>query len=320
LTLDLQHRLTRQTINIAISKAMDDMRSNIKRSLRNLIDLGLLFAQSEHQKWFFNTAQKVISIPRNPYYKLAARTIADVNIQTIKTIGLNLGYSSLAYGARKLKKRQEATALPLPWLLIFDVSESSPDFLQQTEIVIREGRDMGIYSYIFCCHEPSNIITLCAIAKRFHECLFVFKVFPDLITAQTAEVLSKLHNTMVSVQATDESFTDESCLKAFHILKNNRCFYGFHTNYNESTFAEAISTEYVRRAISYGNIFGVYVAEKGVSASCRNTVHDFVCSIRGGAGLPLVTLEWSRDMEEISRRIGVPEGYRTIRPEGQSPF
>jgi len=316
--LELQHRLIRQTINIAVSKAMEDMKSNTRRSIRNLIDLGLLFSTSENQKCFFDAAKKVITNPKNPYNSLVKRIISDVNNDTIKKVGLNLGYSSLIYGANKLKKRQDYFGGSLPWLLIFDVYESGSDFFHQMEHFIREGRDMGIYSYIFCFHEASNIIALCEIAKRFDECLFVFKVFPDLITDQTAEALSKLHNTMVSVQATDASLTDESCLKAFHILKNNRCFYGFHTNYDESTFSEATSTEYVRRAISYGNIFGVYIAEKGVSASCRNAVHDFVCSIRGGAGLPLVTLEWSRDMEEISRKIGVPEGYRTIRPEGQS--
>lgn len=318
--MDLQHRLMRQTIDIALSKALDDMRGNLKGSIRNLIDLGLLFSQSENQKQFFNTAQKAISIPGNPYYKLAARTVADVNIQTIKTICLNLGYSSLVYGAGKLKKRQEATGVHVPWLLIFNVSESSPDFLQQVEILIREGRDMGIYSYIFCSNEASSIVALGEITKRFDECLFVFKVFPDLITDQTAEALSKLHNAVVSVQAADASLIDESCLNTFHILKNNRCFYGFHTNYNDSTFAKVASTEYVSRAISYGNLFGTYIAEKDVSTSCRNAVHDFVCSIRGGAGLPLGILEWSRDMEEISRGIGVPGGYRTIRPEEHLEF
>jgi len=60
---ELQHRLIMQTINIAVSKAMEDMKTNTKRSIRNLIDLGLLFSRSENQKWFFSTAKKVISNP-----------------------------------------------------------------------------------------------------------------------------------------------------------------------------------------------------------------------------------------------------------------
>ena len=41
------------TTTDAVSKAMDDMRSDAKRSIRNLVDLGLLFSKSENQKQFF---------------------------------------------------------------------------------------------------------------------------------------------------------------------------------------------------------------------------------------------------------------------------
>lgn len=82
--VDLQHRLTRQTIHIAVGKALEDMKSNTRRSIRNLIDLGLLFSHSETQKWFFHTAKKVISNPRNPYNALAARMIADLQYDGIR--------------------------------------------------------------------------------------------------------------------------------------------------------------------------------------------------------------------------------------------
>lgn len=102
--LELQHRLIRRTINIAVSKAMEDMKSNTNRSIRNLIDLGLFFSTCENQKWFFNAAKNVIANPKNPYNSLVKRMISDVNNDTIKKVGLNLGYSSLVYGANKLKK------------------------------------------------------------------------------------------------------------------------------------------------------------------------------------------------------------------------
>jgi hypothetical protein len=50
--LDIDARLARQAIGIAVDKAMDDVKGNPRRSIRNLIDLGLLFSQSENQKWF----------------------------------------------------------------------------------------------------------------------------------------------------------------------------------------------------------------------------------------------------------------------------
>jgi hypothetical protein len=58
---------------------MEDMKGNTKRSIRNLIDLGLLFSISENQKWFFNAAKKVVANPRNPYNALVTRMIANVD-------------------------------------------------------------------------------------------------------------------------------------------------------------------------------------------------------------------------------------------------
>lgn len=309
---DLQHRLIRQTINIAVSKAMEDMKSNTKRSLRNLIDLGLLFSQNENQKWFFNTAKKVISNPKNPYNMLASRMIADIDNETIKKVGLNLGYNSLTYGANKLQKRQESMDCPIPWLLIFDLSQSCPDFFHQMENLIHEGQELGIYSYVFCPHEAKDIIRLCEIAKRSEECVFVFKVSSVLITDQTAESLREIHNAVISVQVEDADLNCESCINAFRILKENRCLYGFHLSYYEDNMEKVTTLEYIRTAIRLGNLFGVYIAGNGVSDACRDAVYAFACNARGETGQPLIALEWFHDIRQISERILSGGGYMAI--------
>ncbi|MEW5920213.1 MAG: hypothetical protein AB1796_04515 [Bacillota bacterium] len=314
--MDLHHRLMRRTINIGISKAIEDMRGNTKRGIRNLIDLGLFFSRSENQKWFFTAAGKVINNPRNPYNELASRMIKDVDNETIKTVGINLGYSSLTYGADKLRTQQKAKNCTVPWLLIFNTNGYDHNF--QMEALIREGRKLGTYSYIFHIQRVEEIDAVSKIAGHFTECLFVLKTSPELITAESIELIRKAHNIVVSVQAAKASLTDVLCVKAFGILRDNRCFYGFHAAYNENTAAEVAAAEYIHRAISLGNIFGVYIAEEDVSASCRDAVYNFVCSARGETGQPLVTFEWSRDMADISRRIGVQEGYRVIRSQDQS--
>ncbi|MFZ3131799.1 MAG: hypothetical protein WA125_12025 [Desulfosporosinus sp.] len=310
--LELRHRLIRRTINIAVSKALEEMKSNTRRSIRNLIDLGLLFSTSENQKWFFNAAQKVIANPKNPYNSLVKRITSDVNNDTIKKVGLNLGYSSLIYGANKLKKRQDYSGVPIPWLLIFDIYESNAEVFHQMEHLIREGRELGIHSYIACPHEKDDIQTICEIAKRFDECLFILKVSSGLISEQTAESLGKIHNTMISVQIKGTDFSCESEQKAFRLLKQNRCLYGFHISYNEDTMKQLTTPEYIRSAIGLGNLFGVYIAENGVSDTCRDAVYTFTRNVRGENGQPLITLEWFRDMRVISEKILSGDGYMAI--------
>lgn len=310
--LELQHRLIRRTINIAVSKAMEDMKSNTKRSIRNLIDLGLLFSTSDNQKWFFDAAQKVAANPENPYNSLVERMISDVSNDTIKKVGLNLGYSSLIYGANKLKKRQDYLGIPIPWLLIFDIDESSSAFFDQMEHLIREGRELGIHSYIACPHEKDDIPTICEIAKRFDECLFILKLSSGLISEQTAESLGKIHNMMISVQIMGTDFSCGSDKNAFRLLNQNHCLYGFHVSYNEDTMKQLTTPEYIRSAIGLGNMFGVYIAENGVSDACRDAVYTFACNTRRENGQPLITLEWFRDMRVISEKILSGDGYLAI--------
>ncbi len=313
--MELQHRLARQAIDIAVSKGMEDMKSNAKRSIRNLVDLGLYFSKSDNQKQFFSVAQKVITNSRNPYHLLATRMISNVDNTTIKKVGLNLGYTSLIYGANKLKKRQADLMFPVPWLLILDVLESGSGFFQQMAHCIKEGQDLGIYSYIICPHEKGDILPLCEIAKRFDECLFICKVSADLISEKTAEALGRIHNAIISVQVTSTDFAaahSEILEKAFRLLKQNRCLCGFHVRYNDENMGQVTAPEYIRSAISLGNLFGLYIADNGVSQQCKDTVYAFVCKERGINGQPLIVLDWLQDMRYISEKILSGDGYMKV--------
>lgn len=293
---------------------MEDMKCNTRRSIRNLIDLGRLFARSENQKWFYNTARQIIANPRNPYNSLVKRVISDIDNNTVKTVGLNLGYSTLAYGAGKLKKRQDSLSFPIPWFLIFDITEPSFKYYFQMEQLIKEGRELGIYSYVICPHEEMDIPIICEIAEQFEECLFILAATSDLVSEQAADSLGKIHNAMISVQMAETDFNCERDANAFRLLRQSRCLYGFHVSYNEDTMKQVTSPKYIDSAINLGNLFGIYISENGVSETCRNAVYTFVCNERGGAGQPLVTMEWYRDIGDISRKILSCGGYMEGNP------
>ena len=300
--LELQHRLARQAIDIAVSKAIEDMKCNSKRSIRNLIDLGLLFSISSEQTDFFIAAQKMLAMPQNPYYPLISGLLSEVDNDTIKKVGLNLGYSSLIYGAGKLKKRQNDLGVPIPWLLVFD-SEPGSLPIRQLERCVREGMDLGIYSYIVCPHGTGDIAAVCDAARQFDECLFILKTPSGLIDGAAAESVGEIHNAIVSVQAADVGFKRAEDLNAFRLLKTNRCLYGFHVHYNDENAWRVATPEYIRAAIELGNRFGAYIAEEGVSDACGEAVFSFVRRERSGCGQSLVAMELVRDVKFLSAKI-----------------
>jgi len=300
--LELQHRLIRQAIDIAVSKALEDMKGNSKKSIRNLIDLGLLFSTSSEQTDFFIAAQKMLANPRNPYYPLISRMISEVDNDTIKKAGLNLGYSSLIYGAGKLKKWQNDLSILIPWLLVYD-SESDVFSMRQLERCVGEGMDLGIYSYIVCPHGPGDIPAVCDVARQYEECLFLLKTSSGLIDGTAAETVGKIHNAMVSVQTADTGFQSKEDLDAFRRLRANRCLFGFHVRYNDENAWRIARPDYIRSAIALGNQFGTYIAEDSTSDACSEAVSAFVRKERSECGQPLVALEWDRDVKFITSKI-----------------
>ena len=70
--------------------------------------------------------------------------------------------------------------------------------------------------------------------------------------------------------------------------------------------------EYIRSAIGFGSLFGLYIADDNVSDACRDAVYAFACNERGEHGQPLIALEWGRDMRTISEKILSGDGYISI--------
>lgn len=301
--MELQHRLVRQAIDIAVSKAIDDMKSDAKRSLRNLIDLGLFFSKGENQINFLNTAKEVISNPTNPYHSLIARMVADINNETIKKAGLNFAYSSLIYGANKLRKQQESFAVHLPWVLIFNVCEFNTEVLGLVKQFIAEGRELGIYSYIIRPHKLQDVVVVCEIAKCFDDCLFALSLSSELISEHSAKIIGNTFNMIVSLKVSGSEFCSKRDEKVFRMLKNNFCFFGFHTFYDDENISRVAVPEYINAAIDHGNTFGVFLADEGVSAQSQAAMNVFVREVRGVNGQALIALEWIQDMQYISERI-----------------
>ena len=231
--VDLQHLLVRQAIDIAVGKALEDAKGNVKRSLRGLIDLGLLFSKNDTHKRFFVSTQKAIANPANIYVPMVKRMISDVDCDTIQKIGVNLGYNSWTYGVGKLKKKQLELGERIPWLLIIDISKSAPTIFNHLKRLITESQGIGIYSYIFIMHKQDDMLALCEIANCLNECLFIVKTPAALISEQTAAVLGKTHNVMISIQTVDTGFGNACNANAFRLLKRNRCLYGYHVYYGE---------------------------------------------------------------------------------------
>lgn len=295
---DIDVRLARQAVGIAVSKAMEDVKGNARRGIRNLLDLGVLFSRTENQKWFFGVARQVVENPKNPYKALVTRAVRDIDGETIRRVGLNLGFNALTSGAKELRGKQEELGVSLPWML--DVGEDGgEDYAENLACCIDEGQALGIHSYALRILNPDHLARAVALAEQYEESFFAFRLPSSLIDDAAAERIALAHNVAVSVDVTADGDGED----AFRRLRQNRCLYGYFTTYREEDVPRVTSPQFIRWGIGEGCLFGAYQAAEGVTQRTKDRVYEFACRLRGESGQPLIALDWPRDLQYIGKKM-----------------
>lgn len=313
--MDISHRLMRKSIEAAIRKALEDMGVNAQRSVRSLIDLGLLFSGSESQKWFFKTAQELTKDETNAYFRLLAGLSERVNHQTLTVSGINIGYNSLVYGAGKLRHAGAEAGKALPWVLLLDAAGAPARFAPFADEIIAQGSRLGIYFYAIRGFAPERTQALCKLAAAHSECVFFLDAPACALTEESVEPLSRVHNLLVALHISPGEMPGSGeNAAALQLLRRHRMLYGYTALYSDKTLEHVISRDYTAAALAAGCGFGLYCAARNASASCRERLYGEVCRSRYRADEGIVLFEAERDMEEIGERLLSVGGGRVLSP------
>ena len=312
LAMEYRHKVMRGTVGVIINKAIRDIRSDPKRSIRNLADLGDNFSTSETQKRFFSIARGVLKNPDNPYNKLIVDMIENVTPESVRTMSLNFGYTALIYGANTIRQREAALGRYIPWLLVFDFSTAQGAALgiERASALIAQAVSLGIYTFVFQINfygeALESLLKLCA---SYPECAFFAAVSAGVLLGPMQKQVMKTPNLVILVDAAD-SAAEETRDRAFHVLRCARCFYGFYAYYTEESVQWLMSDEFTQKMIQNGCLIGGYVNADPSAENLENQVYRFVCAKRGRKGAPLFALDFYRDISYIGNAISSGEFLR----------
>lgn len=310
--MEYRHKLMRGTVGVIINKAIRDIRSDPKRSIRNLADLGDNFSTTLTQKRFFALAREVLKNPDNPYNELLANVVENVTAETIRTMSLNFGYTSLNYGADILREREAAFGKYIPWLLIFDFSAgagTAPGF-ERTASLIADAVSLGIYSFVFQLGAaPENLAQVLEYCAEFTECSFFAAVPAGLLTGPIAERAARTPNLVLSVDVTEPTAQKEAA-GTFRALHAAECFYGFHVYFGEENAERLMADEFMRQRIQDGCLIGTFVNADRNKETLEDRVYRFVCSRRGKKGSPLFAMDFYRDISYVGNAISCGDFLR----------
>lgn len=289
-------KITKSLIRTTIKKALADVRRDPKRSVRNLVDLGLNFADGSNQRYFLDITRMYLSSDNSAYFRLAENIVNEYDHDKLTHYGINFGYNGCTMGARMIRERQAELGCHIPFLLAFNIS-SSENALTAEDIAktIREGMTLGIYIYVLIC-SGDNYAELLDMAAEFDECAFVYFVNPRRLTREIISRTSELNNLVTSVRFDERN---DECLKKVREMRAQGCITIVHYEYKPENINKVLTNQITEQMTETGAIAAILYAPPGVDKTAQKLMFDYKTEIVRSQQYPIFMFEAKSDIDHI---------------------
>ncbi len=275
-------------IEAYVGKKLEDMRENPDRETRNLVDLALGLSAGRFQKRFLSIAHSMLEDENSPYYALVHDAIKNVGTANILKFGMNIGYNSFTAGANTIRNLEKERGYNIPWVITFYVDDES--FSEEAYLdVIKQGKRLGIYTYIFFCHTIPEKLT--EVFDDETECAFILFSDAENIRKEILGQASEIKNLMLCVKYSDSAVGVCEC------LRESKALYSLWYEYDEEPMCE----ELLNSADELHPIITFFVRTDDDYLG-YNDVYDEVCKLRDSrtaASAPIEFTGTCRMVDEI---------------------
>lgn len=288
--------------------------------------------------------RQAITDPEHPYYDYIRRIFKDVDPNVAKTLAVNFFINSALVGWPIEEKLREKYQCNIPWTILLDPTSAcnlhctgcwAAEYgnklnLTYDEIddIIRQGKELGIYMYIYTGGEPlvrkNDLIKIC---EKHSDCVFLCFTNATLIDEAFADEMLRVGNFVpaISLEGFEDS-TDgrrgkgvfEKVTKAMELLRRKKLVYGVSSCYTSANYESITSEEYFDKLIQMGAYFVWYfhympvgndaVPELMPAPDQRRGTYERIRRYR--AEKPLFAMDFQNDAEYVGGCIA--GGYRYL--------
>ena len=319
-------------------------------NLPKLLDwAGKIVTRENHKKYL----QDFIKVSKNPdsnWYKLIERYFDELSPNTRKKFLINYMVNSGIVGIPIQDKMEKKYDCNVPWAILMDPTSAcnlkctgcwaaeygktdsmSFDTLDR---IINEGKEIGIYMYIFSGGEPlvrkDDLIKL---AEKHNDCSFLSFTNATLVDEAFAKKLGELGNfgLAISVEGFEKETdmrrgngTFQKVIHAMDLLKKEGVVFGFSTCYHKYNTDAVGSDEYLDLMIDKGCMFGWYftyipvgkdaVTDLIATPEQREFMYYQVRKFRGEK--PIFVMDFWNDGEYVNGCIAGGKNYLHINSNG----
>lgn len=294
----MEKDLKRMMIEAALRKALRDISSSPKRSLRNLVELGFDFSKGSFQKQLLGTVQRMLQDENSKYYDLVRDVVSHTDHDILTGFGMNLGYNSCIRGAQLIRSIEQKEHFNIPWSLSLTLPDSScQDVLSVCERTLEQGRELGIYTYLF--HARQDPQQLFPLLQKYRDCAFLLFLRPQQLTSAFLSRFSGIRNTLISVEADSAGQLTRACDR----LRRAKLLYTVHRHYSDADQAALLDDSWLTSLLPCHPAFAILFPGPDCSTQVREAVYQHVIQLRNSQLYPILLAEGYRDSLAIDQII-----------------
>ncbi len=228
--------------------------------------------------------RKVVNDPSSNWYQLMMRIIKNTDTDVVKTIFTNFFLNANLIGWKTQEQWREKYGCNIPWAILLDPTSAcnlhctgcwAAEYgnrlnlsFDEIDDIIRQGKEMGVYLYIYTGGEPlvrkKDLIALC---EKHSDCVFLSFTNATLIDEEFANDMLRVKNFMptISVEGDRESHdarrgkgSFDKVVAAMNLLKKKRLPFGISCCYTSQNLKAISSESFYDQMINWGADFVWY--------------------------------------------------------------
>ena len=334
-----------------LTKAFDHLYKDPENNLPQLMDWADKFAKGRFpgQRAAIRAA---IEDPDNAYYPYVRHIIRDVDPEVVKTFAVNFFINANLISGPIQDEMRAKYNCNIPWAILLDPTSAcnlhcigcwAAEYgnklnlsFDEIDDIIRQGKEMGVYMYIYTGGEPlvrkKDLIRIC---EKHDDCIFLTFTTGTLIDEEFADEMLRVKNFVPAIslegfgEATDSRRGQgvyEKVLRAMKILHERKLVYGISCCYTSMNYESITSEEYWDMMIENGAYFVWYFHYMPVgndaspellpSPEQRETVYRRIRDYRSRK--PLFAMDFQNDAEFVGGCIAGGRSYLHINANGDA--
>ena len=352
---DFTHMAARLAFSKGIDIMLRKMQKDRVRGMLDLVDIVEKYVGDMFTKEKYDNIRGMIRDPNEKWNIYVNRLLDELDPNVLKMTLLNLGFEAMFHGTKTIRANREKYDCNIPWLILMDPTSAcnlhcvgcwAAEYgnrlnlsYEDLDRVVTQGKELGIYFYMFTGGEPlvrkSDILKLC---RKHRDVAFHAYTNGTLIDDAFAEEVRKVGNLSFSISLEGVSEVNDMrrgegvCGRVMHamdVLKKHGCLFGTSIAYTKNNLETVTSDEFLDLEIEKGVRFSWYfhLMPVGMDAAPelmpdpeqREYIYHRIREIRNRkGGKPIFTMDFQNDGEFVGGCIAGGRNYFHINPNGDA--